>query len=618
MKLSRHNNFLLILGIITLIGFVLRLLAGLELADTPAVIAPLEVTDMATYRRLALELRHGIIPEVFDYQPFYYTVLLPLAYCFSPSGGALPVIIMQALLGAGAIWFCGLSAARLFGRVAGWLAAGILALSQYHIFYTPFLLLEVPFSFWASFALYLSLRAFDKPLRYAFFASLGLCLGFALLTRGSALLWLPGIAAILIWQHYHTPRRLALGLTLAVVCFIAPILPYAIHNTRATGHLCGASVAGGKVLVLGNSPEAPAGGLEYPRTYHQWCTEESSGECSVLRNILKWGTREPVLFADLIFRKLLLFWDKTEIPNNISFTPHADNSRILHLPILLPWALIGSLGLAFLLRHGLTWRRKSWLLLSWVIVAYWGATSAFYLLARFRIGALPLLAVAGGGFLALAIRELKLRKQLTHQRLLWRLFALIVAIYIVCAAYPLYRDNTQPPLHRQCRPDGYQMLYENTFVVYDHAPLLEGGQIPIEVSREPIQLCKQLHLPQSAIASSPVPMRLLLRSYAPFNARFISTLSVNGRRIYTQPKLILDRQVQWLSWEFEAQPQPEMRFDLTLSSNTLGAAICIDTLRDYHRTSLLTTRDFQLTDGMEAVMELEVARPSSAQPISPQ
>lgn len=103
MKTVRHNNFLVILGVITLLGFLLRLLAGYELADTPAVATPLEVTDMATYRRLALALRQGVIPEVFDYQPFYYTVLLPIAYCFSPSGGVWPVIVLQALLGAGAI-----------------------------------------------------------------------------------------------------------------------------------------------------------------------------------------------------------------------------------------------------------------------------------------------------------------------------------------------------------------------------------------------------------------------------------------------------------------------------------------------------------------------------------
>ncbi len=620
MKTDRHNNFLIILGVITLLGFLLRLLAGYELADTPAVATPLEVTDMATYRRLALALRQGVIPEVFDYQPFYYTVLLPFAYCFSPSGGVWPVIVLQALLGACAIWFSGLSAARLFGRLGGWLAAGLLALSQYHIFYTPYLLLEVPFSFCAALVLYLTIRAFQKPLRITSFMALGFVCGIALLTRGSALLWLPGLIVLLSWQHWHTPRRLTFALSIAAICFIAPILPYAIHNSRATGHLCGASVAGGKVLVLGNSPEAPAGGLEYPRSYHQWCEDESTGRRSVLSNILNWGKHEPLLFGDLIFRKLLLFWDKTEIPNNISFIPHADSSRILHLPILLPWAVIGTLALAFLLRHGLTLRRRQWLILSWLIFAYWGATSAFYLLARFRIGALPLLATAGGGFIALSLREFRLRAQLPRQRLLWRLFALVIALYTVCAAYPLYRDMTQPGLHRLCRPNGYQMHYQGKYIVYDHAPLLEGGQLPIELSRDPLQITKQLILSPEVTTQSPaVPMRLLLRAIAPASARFTSTLTVNGRRIYSQPQLIIDRQVQWFAWNFTASPQHQMDIALTLNGNTQGCAIFIDTLRDYHRTTL-TSRDFQLNSGIEAVFELEVAdaTTSSAQPISPQ
>lgn len=600
-------HFPAILALVALAALLLRLTVGSELSGTAAVCHPLNVTDMATYRELALNFRRGILPAVFDYQPFYYTVLLPAAYCFSPSGGVWPVIVIQALLGAGAVYLSGLCAARLFGRAAGITAALLLALSRFHIFYTPYLLVEVTQSFWAALTLYLAMRSLQRPLRPLRIALLATALSCAVLTRGNALLWaFPGMA-LLLWRQHRAEswRRLLTAAAAGCLCFALPLLPYVIHNSRATGRLCGPSVAGGKVLALGNSPEAPAGGLEYPRTYHQWCEEEADGTRSVPANILRWAKKEPLLFADLTLRKLLLFWDRREIPNNVSFSPHADASRVLHWPFLIPWALLGALALAFLLQPG-GWRQHSQrLMLVWMLLACWGATAAFYILARFRIAALPVLAVAGSGALSLAYRQWRRRRQLPRRCLVFAVLAWAVAFHAVNGAYDIYHANTAPALNRAFRPAGFAAQWHGVTAIYDHAPLLDGGQAPVPIPAPGgLHFSKTLIVPEKTLAGhtgAPAAMRLLLRVAVPAPTRLQATLTCNGQRIVSAPELVTERQCQWLSWEFTGTPQPQMRFDFHLRPYRSDAAVAVDLLRNYGRTTGLA--DYP---DAEATVELEI------------
>ena len=58
------------------IALLVRLIVCWQLSGTHSVVSPSDVTDMETYRRLALEIRQGHWPAVFDYQPFYYTLSL--------------------------------------------------------------------------------------------------------------------------------------------------------------------------------------------------------------------------------------------------------------------------------------------------------------------------------------------------------------------------------------------------------------------------------------------------------------------------------------------------------------------------------------------------------------
>ena len=96
-------------------AFLLRMIAGLQLlANDPSVFAPPSSTDMATYRTLSEQILNGSFPAVFYYQPFYYSVFLPLIQCLTGPSGFM-IVLAQSLCGAAAVWFTTLTAWMLGG-----------------------------------------------------------------------------------------------------------------------------------------------------------------------------------------------------------------------------------------------------------------------------------------------------------------------------------------------------------------------------------------------------------------------------------------------------------------------------------------------------------------------
>ena len=291
--LHKHTKAAIL--VMAVLALAVRLAVCTCLADHPSVVRPSSQTDMATYIRLASEISRGQWPDHFDYQPFYYTVFLP--FCRMLSGDSpWGAMALQALLGALAVWLTGLCAARLFGKNAGVLAAFLLAFSRVHAFYTPFMLLEVVQSFWLALILWLACIAW-RGNRVWHWAVLALLVSLATLTRGNAVLLMPGLVALAAWRNWKAHGRAIALAALVIVLFELPQLPYSIRNYRHTGRWCGASTAGDKVLALGNTPEAPPGGLEYPLTYHKWVAQSDlrpeEGRVSVKTNIIRWFLHDP-------------------------------------------------------------------------------------------------------------------------------------------------------------------------------------------------------------------------------------------------------------------------------------------------------------------------------------
>ena len=466
-----------LLWLIAAAAFAIRFAVSCELIRSdPAVWAPSPITDMKTYLDLADGILAGKWPQQFYYQPFYYAVFLVLCRLVR---GVWLLALVQSILGGLSVLLAGLCAQLTAGRKAGWQAALLAALSAISIYFTPYALLEVLQAFWMILLLYLTLRLWKK-FSWRLWIIAGLVLGCSILTRGNAWCFLPIILCAAIrnfkWKIFLIRTALLLGLVLLVQ------LPFALYNTVQTGSWSGPSTAGGAVLAFGNNPEGAPAGLEipYPKTYELWLSKEK--EISVPRRMLEWFQAEPAAFLEQQFQKCMLFWDATDYPNNISEF-NTQKSAIMRTVRFLPTGILLFLGLAGLLSgfyQGYFRRRKMFLALAGFIVLYALSISAFYILARFRVPVLPLLAVSGGIFLT------RLRRGPFNVRV--RLIGIgALAVFMVYGFMPLYSSVYEPMIAARVRPHGIHTRFEMPpyewpdapagpyLLAADHASILRGG-----------------------------------------------------------------------------------------------------------------------------------------------
>ena len=604
----RSTRFLIVLVAVTLVGLLLRGVVCMQLADSPEVSRPNPQSDMATYLRLGSEIRHGNLPDHYDYQPLYYTVFLPLLV--PDSGSKFWLLTFQAIVGAAAVYLAGLCAAIIFGRRFAWLAAVLLALARFHIFYTPFALYEVLQSFWITLLCFLALRAWRHNLLRDWLLA-AVVLACAILTRGNALLFLPILLAAAVIRNWHSSRRKGFAIA-AVIVLIAylPQLPFAIRNYHYTGRWVGASTAAGKVLILGNSPEAPAAGLAYPLTYSIWTAQHDSGERSAMNSILNWAIRNPLSFIELKFRTLLHFWDAEEIPNNVNIEAHGyPFSGLLSMPLLLEFALFAPFGLAGLL---LSLGRKAsgrQRMIAAFVVMFMAATVAFYMLARFRIAIIPLLCVLAAG----AVTRLAQLKRLTSRQRAAAIIALVFSAITVNGALFLYRYGYESTVIAAIAPDGVCVNSpDDAILIHDHGsvPMGVGGITPCvpEPPPAPLTIEKRFVMPKQTkdIEMRPFQARLLI-----LNPKGLPLENVTVTHGTQTSPVHLETHYAFSTFicaDFSSvviAPDGTATVTFRIPSN-VAPHIAVDVLRDYGRTRIVCNGQ-PVSAGGEAFAELDFA-----------
>ncbi len=519
-----------------------RLGVGLELAayrnGFNSVLMPSIQTDMATYWDLSGRILAGSYNEALYYQPFYYAAFLPVIRWLL-GDTIYAVIVVQALLGGGAVFLVGLCGRRLWNKWAGYIGAVLAALSTVLILYTPFLLLEVLQSFWLILILFLALRGMARrdPVDWALCA---VVLGCSILTRGNSWLFVPGLLAASVWSLWKPgakiPRNL-LGGVLAAVVFLAlvilPQVPFIYYNSKKLGHLSGPSTAAGAVLALGNTPEAPPGGrnpgmpagpMEYPPSWQEWM--KTANDISVPQRIVEWFKAEPGAYLELTFRKLLLFWDYREIPNNISLAGEGQISKILKFTGIIPTGVIIAMALAGMIGSIVAMcmrQQKLYLLVPlYMVVAYWGATAAFYILGRFRLPVLPLLAVFGGIFLVW-FYELRMKKAMEAYMLGGA--AMVFGVFITFSAYDMYRYNFEARVVSGVRPDGVRVKMADGKMMYlDNGPATFGDWQAEEF--QPNMVIKKVFSVDKNLPVTAAEFELTLAAEYPGT----TVLSINGEK----------------------------------------------------------------------------------------
>lgn len=211
------------------------------------------------------------------------------------------------------------------------------------------------------------------------------------------------------------------------------------------------------------------------------------------------------------------------------------------------------------------------LVLYYFIGAYWVGTALFYILARFRMPLLPLLAVAATIAVEWLIRYHRDRRKILHATA-----ALLVGYFICYRSYDLYRHYLEAAMMRLTRPDGITVrLAANRYMLLDNGPLTFGGwgAIPLKpgtsvkkvFSRLPNGTVKQLTVKLPLVASRAGNAVILVNGI-----REIISFSRSGLKYFTF-KLPLSKPGQ---------------ITLQYISSTMPLSIIMDYQRNYGRTLL--------------------------------
>ena len=386
--------------------------------------------DRTLYHQAAQAVAHGQIWPAgsFAHLPLYPWVLGAL---YALTGSDLRA---AAALGIGfdtLTVFLLLRLARRLGAHSGWSAlAGLLyALYPPAIVYAA-LTMPTSLNVLLVTALALGLAASALPCSsrsVSGTSALGLLAGFAVLGY-------PAVWPALLLTAAHRKSLLFLAVSLL------PVLPVAIHNTRAEGHLTLLSTHGGFNFYMGNFEHATGYPLRV-RNFRLSATamledahraaetevghpltraESSSWWSGQARRFMR---EHPGSAARLLARKFRLFWSGTEVDD----LRMVEQARVLDgrfaAPLWTCFGLISALGLFGLLRAG---SAPSVRILTWGSIL---SVSTLFITTRYRLPLVPILAAFGAAGLTTLAHDIRARIRL-------RGHALALATALALAAWP--------------------------------------------------------------------------------------------------------------------------------------------------------------------------------------
>lgn len=355
-------------------------------------------------------LAGGSFPDAFYQAPLYAYFLAGIYALFGH--GFLAVRLAQALLGAATVVLAADLSARLFGRTAGFLTAGLAFLYGVYLFYDGQIMKTTLTISLSVFLLWILEPERRRGVGIGRALVAGVALGLAILTRENLVLFLPA-GAFLLWRGGHGPR-IALAFVAAT---LLTLLPVTLHNYRASGELILVTSQGGQNFYIGNHAQAtgtyanPAfvrPDPHYERTDFHAEAERRAGrrltanEASTfwyfqsLREMLD----DPVRAVRLFGKKLLIVLGGIELPDNESLYAIRPVVPVLGaLPlsfaVLSPLAILG----AFLTRG--RWREL--LFLHIFVLVNVLTLVLFFVVSRYRVAMAPVfMMLAAPALLALA------------------------------------------------------------------------------------------------------------------------------------------------------------------------------------------------------------------------
>jgi hypothetical protein len=349
------------------------------------------------------------------------------------AGSLVPVKVVQAALGTLLVPALGRLGTAVFGRRTGLFAAGLAAFYPELVWFSVHFWAETLFAvvLWWGFERLVAADAGDRPgPRTSVAALAGLLWGLAVLTRETALYFVPLAAVWLAWQRPAGSRR-ALAFAAVVLAVVAP---WTIRNFLAYGAFVPVSTAGALNLWQGNTR------LSRQEVYEQYWAVH--GRIEKYRFAREKGIeaiveRQPLWLFEKLAVEMPSFWEADSQPLvHIRRGAYGAVSPAAGLAatvvVLLPYLLVLVLFVAALAL--VPFDRGSVLLLGFL---------AYYLLlhvathgyARYRLPVLPVLFLFAGAGLAI-LGERRAFAVLPRGR---RLAAATVGLVLVVSIAPSLR-----------------------------------------------------------------------------------------------------------------------------------------------------------------------------------
>jgi len=377
------------------------------------------VMDAAYHDAWARQVASGSLS---DGEPFFRAPLYPfvLGLTYRLTGGSyVAPRVVQFTLGALTALITCLIAWRLLGALAGLVSGLMAALYPVLIYFEGELLTETLFIFLVMLSLYLFTLAVDRQRGRLWFLA-GLCLGAALITRPAVAIFIPfalaGALAFARRRGAHTLVVLA-----GVVLMLAPVTA---HNAAVSGEFIPLVWQGGLNFYLGNNAAADGWSATSPELRKDWwggykdmiaIPTRELGRRPGYAEVSDYWTRrgldyiagDPAGWARLMLKKAALFWGSYEFPNNLDYNFMRLGSRILRNPVLgfatvAPLALLGLIVLA-------PAARRLYFLYAFLLTFFAG-TVAFFVCARYRLPALPVMMIFAGGAVAWTVDSVRARR----------------------------------------------------------------------------------------------------------------------------------------------------------------------------------------------------------------
>jgi tetratricopeptide (TPR) repeat protein len=410
---SKSDRYLL--AAILLVALVIRLAYLVDIADSIYISHP--VLDSAWYHTKALDVLAGDhLAASASFRVPLYVYFIALCYRVFGESFAAPLII-QAIVGALSCGLVFLIGRKLFGRVAGAIAGFVFAFYRMAIYSDGEILPTTLFMFFMLLAVWFLIKCLAS-LRYRDALLTGLFLGVGFFTRPDIFPFALVMIAVLALLK-RTKRGLRLTATVAIV-FAGFLMLLGIRNYAAYDKFFIFSPQGAVNLYIGNASFADGKTPMAPPTSYIYGVAIDPGEDSIIEGS-RVAAREQMgrelpdselsdyyrrltiaeirgdfpRWTGLMLRKTYYFlnsYERSDIKPVQRFIEKCTN--VLKLP-LFSYAMVMPLGLVGLV-VGLARRKRHAVVPAAGLLAWAALAIGFFVIWRYRLPAVPFMAVLGG------------------------------------------------------------------------------------------------------------------------------------------------------------------------------------------------------------------------------